>query len=125
MITIRQLKYFLALARYQHFGKAADSVAISQPALSMQIKEMEEILGVTLIERASKGVHLTAEGSEVAERAKVILGAVQDLLNYAQCCAEPLSGPLRLGVIPSIAPYVLPKALPLIHERHPNLQRPV
>lgn len=122
MITIRQLKYFDALARFEHFGKAADAVAISQPALSMQIKEMEEILGVTLIERSSKGVHLTAEGKEIARRCREILAAVQDLSDYARHCAEPLSGPLRLGVIPSVAPYVLPKALPLMQERYPELQ---
>lgn len=122
MITIRQLKYFDALARFEHFGKAADAVAISQPALSMQIKEMEEILGVTLIERSSKGVHLTAEGEEIARRSKVILSALQDLSDYARHCAEPLSGPLRLGVIPSVAPYVLPQALPLLQARYPEIQ---
>lgn len=122
MITIRQLKYFDALARFEHFGKAADAVAISQPALSMQIKEMEEILGVTLIERSSKGVTLTAEGREISRRGKVILTAIQDLSDFARHSSEPLTGPLRLGIIPSIAPYMLPKALPLLQVRFPDLQ---
>ena len=122
MITLRQLRYFEALARFKHFGKAADAVAVTQPALSMQIKELEENLGVMLLERSSKGLQLTSAGQEVLKRAKSILSSVRDLIDYTEHCKGELAGPLRLGVIPSIAPYLLPRALPLIQKRFPNLQ---
>jgi len=122
MVTLRQLRYFDAVARWRHFGKAAEAVAISQPALSMQIKELEERLGMTLVERRARGVSLTAEGAEVANRAEAILASVRDLTDFARHRGAPLTGPLRLGVIPSIAPYLLPRALPVLRERHPGLQ---
>src|SRR5690554_6765681 len=105
MTTLRQLRYFDALARTLHFGRAAEEVAISQPALSMQIKEFEAELGVSLLERRPNDLRLTREGQEVARRAARILAEVRDLVDYGRHASEVLCGPLKLGIIPSIAPY--------------------
>lgn len=121
MLTLRQLRYFDALARHQHFGRAAEDVAISQPALSMQIKEMEADLGIALVERQANAIRLTREGREVARRALQILSAVRDLEDYGRHAGRVLGGPLRLGIIPSIAPYLLPRVLPKLIERYPDL----
>jgi len=120
-ISLRQLRYFEALAHSRHFGKAAEQCAVTQPALSMQIQELEEELGVVLIERTRAGARLTPEGEEVARRARHILASVRDLTDYARHAARVLSGSLRLGVIPTIAPYVLPKLLPILRARYPAL----
>ena len=122
MITIRQLRYFDALARARHFGRAADSVGVSQPALSMQIRELEAELGGSLIERGPGQPHLTPLGSEVAERAKGILLELRGVEELAAARAAPLTGPLRLGVIPSVAPYLMPRLLPMLSERYPDLK---
>ena len=122
MITLRQLRYFDALARHLHFGRAAEAVAVSQPALSMQIRELEAILGVALVERRPAGVRLTAEGQEIARRARRILAETRDLLDYGQHASQVMSGTLRLGIIPSIAPYLLPRILPALTRRHPEAE---
>jgi LysR family hydrogen peroxide-inducible transcriptional activator len=122
MVSFKQLRYFEALARLGHFGKAAEHCAISQPALSMQVQDLEEALGLKLIERRAKGASLTEPGKEVARRAARILGEVQDLADYARQCGALLSGPLRLGVIPTIAPYLLPQLLVTLKARHPDLE---
>ena len=122
MITLRQLRYFEAVARHLHFGKAAAECAVTQPALSQQISEMESTLGVPLLERSSRRIALTQKGEEIARRALRILGDVRDLTDYARHGSGVLSGPLRIGVIPSIAPYLLPKALPLVHSTYPALE---
>jgi len=121
MISLRQLRYFASLAETGHFGRAADRCAVSQPALSMQIRELEKSLGVALVERLPGGLRLTEEGREVARRAHAIEAATRDLVDYARHRRQPLSGRLRLGVIPSIAPYLLPRLLPLLRRRHPEL----
>lgn len=121
MPTLRQLRYFEAVARLGHFGHAADHCAVTQPALSMQIKQLEEELGLTLIERRPRGIQLSAEGEEVLVRARRILAETQDLTDFAQHRADPLGGPLRLGVIPTIAPYLLPRLLPALKEAFPAL----
>ncbi|MBA5777847.1 LysR family transcriptional regulator [Stappia sp. F7233] len=121
MLTLRQLRYFDALARHQHFGRAAEDVAISQPALSMQIKEMEAALGIALVERQANTIRLTREGREVARRALQILSAVRDLEDYGRHAGRVLGGPLRLGIIPSIAPYLLPRVLPKLIADYPDL----
>ncbi len=121
-LTLKQLRYFSALAETLHFGRAAKLCHITQPALSMQIRDLEANLGLTLIERGSSGLLLTQEGHEVAKRAHDILLAVQDLTEVASHNRHPLSGKLRLGVIPSVGPYLLPKILPQIHESYPELQ---
>jgi LysR family hydrogen peroxide-inducible transcriptional activator len=120
--TLRQLRYFVTLAETQHFGQAAARCHVTQPALSMQIKELEIALGAPLIERARQGALLTPAGREVARRARTILRAVQDLTDLTRRYAEVLSGPLRVGVIPTVGPYLLPSVLPRLHEVFPRLQ---
>jgi LysR family hydrogen peroxide-inducible transcriptional activator len=120
--TLRQLRYLDALARFRHFGLAASHCAVTQPALSTQIQDLERKLGVDLVERRYKDVQLTPAGREIAERAARILAEVRELGEFARQRAAPLSGTLRLGVIPSIAPYLLPPLLPLIRERYPQLE---
>ncbi|MCB8821503.1 hydrogen peroxide-inducible genes activator [Microvirga rosea] len=121
MMTLRQLRYLAAIAETRHFGRAAALCHVTQPALSMQLQELEHMLGCRLVERRRNAVDLTAEGQEVAQRAAAILAAVADLEDYARREKPPLIGVLRLGIIPSIAPYLLPRALPLLHDRFPQL----
>lgn len=122
MISLRQLRYLAALARHRHFGRAAEECAVSQPALSMQIRELEQTLGAELIERRQGTIALTEIGSEVARRAGAILVAARDLEDFAEHSGRILSGTLRLGVIPTLAPYVLPHVLPALQRRHPALR---
>jgi LysR family transcriptional regulator, hydrogen peroxide-inducible genes activator len=112
MLTLRQLRYLDALARHEHFGRAAEECAVSQPALSMQIRDLERELRAELVERRQGGVGLTQIGAEVARRAGAILSATRDLADCARSSGPMLSGSLRLGVIPTLAPYVLPRVLP-------------
>ena len=121
-VTLKQLRYFDALARVQHFGKAADMCAVTQPALSMQIREFEHNLGLNLVERTRSGVQLTEKGRNISERAARILGDVRSLIEYAHHADQLLAGSLKLGVIPSIAPYLLPPLLPLIKASYPELE---
>lgn len=120
MITLRNLRYFQALARHGHFGKAASACAVTQPALSMQIRELEEHLGASLVERSRAGVRLTDLGRDVLRQADRILNGVADLETQARRARPLLSGPFRLGVIPSIAPYLLPRLLPAVLARAPE-----
>lgn len=121
MISLKQLRYFDSVARLKHFGRAAEQCAVTQPALSMQIQELEKELGVQLIERSRSGVLLTEAGREIARRATRVLGEARDIVDFARRQGKLLSGPLHLGVIPSIAPYVLPALLPLVREKFPDL----
>jgi LysR family transcriptional regulator, hydrogen peroxide-inducible genes activator len=107
-LTLKHLRYFDALARHGHFGRAADTCAISQPALSMQIKELEETLGTDLFERSARQVRLTTFGEQFTIRARDILRAVDELADLARASRSPLMGRLRIGVIPTVAPYLLP-----------------
>ncbi|MBS9717066.1 LysR substrate-binding domain-containing protein [Pseudohalocynthiibacter aestuariivivens] len=107
-LTLKQLRYFEALARHGHFGRAADACAISQPALSMQIKELEETLGIVLFERGARKVRLTNFGEEFALRVRDIVRSVDELGDLARTAKDRLVGRLRIGVIPTIAPYLLP-----------------
>ena len=107
-LTLKQLKYFEALARHSHFGRAAESCAISQPALSMQIKELEDQLGTDLFARSARRVRLTAFGEEFVVRVREILRSVDELGDLARASRERLVGRLRIGVIPTVAPYLLP-----------------
>src|SRR5215813_1483024 len=120
-ITLRQLRYFDALARHGHFGRAADACAISQPALSMQIKEMEEALGGVLLERNARQVALTKFGEGLAGRVRDILRAVDELGDFARASRDLLAGRLRVGMIPTIAPYLLPKVIGNLKGMHPEL----
>jgi LysR family hydrogen peroxide-inducible transcriptional activator len=121
MITLRQLRYFDALTRTKHFGMAADQCAVTQPALSMQIKELERELGVELIERRGNSIAVTLAGQEIAARAEAILNQVRELSDYARQHQGVLTGPLRLGIIPSIAPYLLPAILTEMAKHYPAL----
>ena len=121
-LTLKQLRYFAALSETLHFGKAAKLCNVSQPALSMQVRDLEANLGVTLVERGSTRLLLTLEGREIAKRARDILMSVQDLAELASHRRHPLAGRLRLGVIPSIGPYLLPKLLPEAHRTYPDLE---
>ncbi|MGR3501060.1 LysR substrate-binding domain-containing protein [Pseudaestuariivita sp.] len=120
-LTLKQLRYFEALATQGHFGRAADFCAISQPALSMQIKELERTLGQPLFERAAREVTLTGFGAEFAPRARAILQAVDDLGELARATSATPTGEMRLGVIPTVAPYLLPALIPALGAAHPEL----
>ncbi len=121
MVSLKQLKYFDAVARTGHFGKAAERCSVTQPALSMQVQELEKYLGIQLLERGRNGVMLTEGGKEIAQRAARVLADVRDIVDLARRQGDVLSGPLRLGVIPSVAPYILPQLLPMIRDQFPEL----
>lgn len=120
-LTLRQLRYFEALARIGHFGRAAEDCAISQPALSMQIKELEEALGTPLIERGARQLRLTDFGELFVLRAREILRAVDELGDLARAAREEFSGRLRIGVIPTVAPYLLPTIIGRLAQLYPGL----
>jgi LysR family hydrogen peroxide-inducible transcriptional activator len=121
MLTFRQLRYLDALARHGNFGRAAEECGISQPALSMQIRELEQELGAELATRRHGMSVLTEAGVEAARRAGPILSATRDLADFVRHGGPLLSKTLRLGVIPTLAPYVLPLLLPELHRTHPDL----
>src|SRR5262249_30169627 len=121
-ITLKQLRYLSALSQYGHFGKAARACAVTQPALSMQVQELEAELGVPLVERRPGNATLTDVGIEVARRAERVLAATRDLADFARHRGRLLTGRMQIGVIPSIAPYVLPKMLPVLQHRYPDLR---
>src|SRR5262245_47929816 len=122
MISLKQLRYFDLLAAAGHFGRAAERAGVTQPALSMQVVGLERALGAPLIERAASGARLTELGAEVAERGARILAAVRDLEALALARGEVLCGPLRLGIIPSVAPFLLPRLLDVAAARYPELR---
>src|SRR5215475_7906432 len=120
-VTLRQLRYFDSLARHGHFGRAAEACAISQPALSMQIREMEDALGGALLERSARQVALTQFGEELIQRVRDILRSVDELGDFARASQDRLAGRLRVGMIPTIAPYLLPKVIENLARLHPEL----
>jgi LysR family transcriptional regulator, hydrogen peroxide-inducible genes activator len=120
-VTLRQLRYFDALARHGHFGRAAEACAISQPALSMQIREMEEALGSALLERTARQIALTKFGEELLQRVRDILRSVDELGDFARASRDRLAGRLRIGMIPTIAPYLLPRVIEHLARLHPEL----
>jgi len=120
-LTLKQLRYFEALARHGHFGRAADACAISQPALSMQIKDLEETLGAALFERGPRQLRLTSFGEEFALRVHTILRSVDELGDLARASRDRPMGRLRIGVIPTIAPYLLPTIIGNLTRMHPGL----
>jgi len=121
-MNLRDLHYLVAVAEHRHFGKAADASFVSQPTLSMQLKKLERELGVELVERNSRHVLLTDTGRQVVERAKVILGEVDNIRGIAQQASDPESGTLRMGLFPTLAPYFLPHVVPQVHARFPKLE---
>lgn len=120
--TIRQLRYFLALSEIKHFGRAADSSFVSQSAFSSAIAELEELLGAQLVDRTRRSVTITAMGQQIAVQARLCLRDVESLIEMARGEHEPLTGELRLGVIPTIAPFMLPKVLPKLRRKYPRLE---
>jgi len=120
--TVKQLRYFVALEEHQHFGNAAESCFVSQSAFSVAIKELELLLGVGLVDRTNRKVTVTQLGHEVATQARLCLRDLEALVEIAGGNREALAGPLRLGVIPTIAPFLLPRILPRLRKRFPRLQ---
>lgn len=120
--TVKQLRYFVALEERQHFGRAADACCVSQSAFSVAIKELETLLGVSLVDRTNKQVTITATGQEVATQARLVLRDIDLLIEMTSAEREPLAGRLRLGTIPTIAPFVLPDLLPALRKAFPKLQ---
>ncbi|MEM1388664.1 MAG: LysR substrate-binding domain-containing protein [Pseudomonadota bacterium] len=120
-LTLKHMRYFAALAAQRHFGRAAEMCMISQPALSLQIKELELILGGALVERGARQLHLTPLGEDFLRRVQDILLRVDDLEALVRASKDALAGRLRLGVIPTVAPYLLPKIVRALDQRFPSL----
>ena len=120
--TLRQLQYLKLLAQHGAFGKAADAAHVTQPTLSAGIQELEKVLGSPVVDRARSGVILTAAGEAALARAHVILNEAEALVQAARNAGQPLTGRFRLGVIPTIAPFLLPKVLPILRDRFPRLR---
>ncbi|MFE3185569.1 hydrogen peroxide-inducible genes activator [Streptomyces violascens] len=119
--SLAQLRAFAAVAEHLHFRDAAAAIGMSQPALSGAVSALEEALGVQLLERTTRKVLLSPAGERLAVRAKAVLDAVGELMEEAEAVRAPFTGVLRLGVIPTVAPYLLPAVLRLVHERYPEL----
>lgn len=120
-LSMKHLRYFDALARLEHFGRAAESCAISQPALSVQIRELEELVGAPLVERGGRQIRLTRLGMAFSQRARDILRSVDELEDLGRAAHGPLTGRLHLGIIPTAAPYLLPDIIKTLSERYPGL----
>ena len=120
-ITIKHLRYFEALARHRHFGRAAEDCGISQPALSVQMKALEDMLATPLIERGAKHLRLTSFGETFLDRAREILQAVDALGDLARASHQPLVGRFRFGIIPTAAPYFLPRFIKCLTQNYPGL----
>jgi LysR family hydrogen peroxide-inducible transcriptional activator len=120
--TLRQLQYLKLLAQQGSFGRAAEAAHVTQPTLSAGIQELERTLGAPVVDRARSGVILTAVGEEALRRATVILNEAEELVEAAKNAGQPLTGRFRLGVIPTVAPFLLPRALPLLRQRFPKLR---
>src|SRR5579864_13023 len=120
--TLRQLQYLKLLAEHRSFSRAAEAAHVTQPTLSAGVQELERILGAPVVDRGRAGVILTAAGEEAVARAEIILAQAEDLVQAARGAGQPLAGRFRLGVIPTIAPFLLPKALPTLRQRFPKLR---
>ena len=120
--TIRQLEYLIAIDTYEHIGKAASACFVSQPTISVQMRELEKHLGVVVVERVGRGIAITAAGHELAKRARAILRDTDELVSSAHRSATTLIGPLRVAAIPTVAPYLLPRVLPSVRKRHPQAE---
>ena len=121
-MNLRDLKYLLALADHKHFGRAAAASFVSQPTLSTQIRKLEEELGVSLVERAPRRVMLTPIGRDIAERARRVIAEVDQMAEVARRSQDPEAGTVRLGLFPTLAPYLLPHVLPDLRKRFPRLE---
>jgi len=122
MIKLRDLQYLLAVNDYKHFGKAAEACHVSQPTLSGQLKKLEDQLGVMLIERNRHNVMLTPAGGQLIDKARDVITAAQSFEQTAKTLTDPLSGDVHLGLIPTLAPYLLPHIMPMLSQQLPNMQ---
>ena len=120
--STRQLQYLIALDRYKHFGRAAESCFVSQPAFSVAIKELESLLNVQLADRTNKTVTITNIGQEIIAQSRLALRDIDGIIDIANRYQSPLSGVVRVGIIPTIAPFLLPKLLPRIRKAFPQLK---
>ncbi|QZD89294.1 hydrogen peroxide-inducible genes activator [Qipengyuania aurantiaca] len=120
--TLKQLQYLVALHEHGHFGRAADASFVSQSTLSAGIRELESLLGVTLVERSRRVVRFTALGNQVVEKAHRVLRETEELADLVQAAGKPLAGQLRMSVIPTIAPFMLPRFLPRLRKERPDLE---
>jgi LysR family transcriptional regulator, hydrogen peroxide-inducible genes activator len=120
--TIKQLQYLVALRRHGHFGKAAEACFVTQSTLSAGLRELESLLGLMLVERTRRVVRFTPLGAKIAEKALRVLREAEELTDMARAEGKPLHGELRLGVIPTIAPFLLPTMLPRLREQWPSLK---
>jgi LysR family hydrogen peroxide-inducible transcriptional activator len=120
--STKQLQYFVALAEKQHFGQAAEASYVSQSAFSNAIKELESVLDTQLVDRTNRQVTITAAGQDIATQARLVLRDIEQLVDMAAQGRQPLTGDLRLGVIPTIAPFMLPRVLPRLRQQHPKLR---
>jgi|TARA_R110001592_G_scaffold123474_3_gene331412 LysR family hydrogen peroxide-inducible transcriptional activator len=120
--TTKQLRYFVALEQIGHFGKAADACFVSQPAFSVAIRELENTLNIQLVDRTNKNVTVTSLGRDIARQARQVLRDLEELVDIAQGNQLPLTGQLKLGVIPTIAPFLLPRLLPALRKAYPDLK---
>lgn len=121
-MNLRDLHYLVALAEHRHFGRAAEACFVSQPTLSTQIKKLEDELGVALVERTPRKVLLTDVGRDIANRARDVLNEVEQIKGVARRTVDPESGTVRLGIFPTLGPYLLPHVLPMVRERFPRLE---
>lgn len=120
-LTLKHLRYFDALARHRHFGRAAEACSISQPALSLQIKDLEAMFGTPLLERGPRQIRLTPVGEGFLLKARQILLGIEELYDLARASEGPLTGRLRMGIIPTVAPYFLPAIISALSDRFPEL----
>ena len=121
-MNLRDLEYLVALAESRHFGRAAEACYVSQPTLSTQVRKLETELGVALVERTTRQVLLTAAGHEIVARAKTVVAGADEIRSIARRHTDPRSGSLRLGSIPTLAPYLLPHVVPALHDALPRLE---
>ncbi|HET7299139.1 MAG TPA: DNA-binding transcriptional regulator OxyR [Oleiagrimonas sp.] len=121
-MNLRDLRYLVALAEHRHFGHAAEACFVSQPTLSTQIRKLEDELGVKLIERTPRKALLTDAGRDIAERARSVLNEVEQIRSVARRSSDPESGTVRLGIFPTLGPYLLPHVVPMVHKRFPRLE---
>ena len=125
MITLRQLEFALAVAKHKHFKRAAEECSISQSALSLGIAELEKQLDTQIFERNNKQVLITPIGEQLLQRAQTIFSEIQDLITMAHSHQTPLAYPMTIGIIPTIAPYLLPKVLPALTDKYPTFEMTV
>jgi LysR family hydrogen peroxide-inducible transcriptional activator len=121
-MNLRDLEYLVAVDEHRHFGRAAEASFVSQPTLSTQIKKLEHELGVELVERSPRQIHLTDAGRRIVERARIVLREVANIREIAQQAQDPESGTIRMGLFPTLAPYLLPHVVPNVHARFPRLE---